>query len=140
MRRIMCILSLIVMTASLVLAEGQGKASPGKSGDAHSNSGKKDDHDDNAPIQSGYAVVTPVGATSSGLVVFETFGMRQNGADDATQAGVLPPDLTNSAAMFVDSNGRLSKNVGVAIVNPNTSNVNVTLTLRSSGGIQIATS
>src|SRR5207249_2281171 len=66
--------------------------------------GHSDDHDDNATVQKGYAVVTS--ASTSGLVVFETFGLK-NGPD-TTQAGVLPPALTTSAVMFVDSNGRLS--------------------------------
>jgi hypothetical protein len=41
--------------------------------------------------------------------------------------------------MFVDSSKRLSKNLGVAIVNPNSTNQNVTLTLRKSDGTQLAT-
>ena len=101
-----------------------------------------DDHDDHAPVQSGYAVVTPVVTATStnttGLVVFETFGLRE-GLSGTPQAGVLPPDLTTNAVMFVDSSGRLSKGLGVAIVNPNSSNVNVTLTLRKSDGTQVAT-
>ena len=101
----------------------------------------RDDHDDKAPIQAGYGVVTPVsattGGTTSGLVVFETFGLRGEGG--ATQAGVLPPDLTTNAILFVDSSGRLSKNLGVAIVNPNSSNVNVTMTLRKSDGTSAGT-
>src|SRR5437868_4160768 len=101
----------------------------------------RDDHDDKAPIQAGYGVVTPVsattGGTTSGLVVFETFGLRGDGG--TTQAGVLPPDLTTNAILFVDSSGRLSKNLGVAIVNPNSSNVNVTMTLRKSDGTSVGT-
>src|SRR5438067_1193598 len=52
-----------------------------------------DDHDDKAPIQSGYAVITPIaagtGGTTTGLVVFETFGRRRD-FDGTPQAGVLP--------------------------------------------------
>jgi hypothetical protein len=103
-----------------------------------------DDHDDAAPVRSGYAVVTPLAATTSGttsgLVVFETFGLRSSAPNaDATQAGELPADLTTNALLFVDSSGRLSKNLGVAIVNPNNSNANVTLTLRKNDGTQLAT-
>jgi hypothetical protein len=101
----------------------------------------RDDHDDKAPIQSGYGVVTPVAATSggtvSGLVVFETFGLRENSG--TPQAGVLPPDLTTNAILFVDSNARLSKNLGVAIVNPNSTSVNVTMTLRKGDGTTAGT-
>ena len=100
-----------------------------------------DDHNDAAPVQSGYAIVTPVVTTTSGntsgLVVFETFGLRNNDPN-ATQAGVLPPSLTTNAILFVESNRRLAKNLGVAIVNPNSSTANVTLTLRKSDGTQLA--
>jgi hypothetical protein len=41
--------------------------------------------------------------------------------------------------LFVDVSTRLSKNVGVAIVNPNNANTTVTLTLRRSDGVQFAT-
>src|SRR5206468_390162 len=126
MRRLIAVLSVILLATTLALAEGH------------------DDHNDSAPIQAGYGVVTPVaattGGTTSGLVVFETFGLRSNnGNSGTTQAGVLPPDLTTNAILFVDSNGRLSKDLGVAIVNPNSSNANVVLTLRKSDGSQVAT-
>jgi len=97
-----------------------------------------DDHDDRAPVQAGYAVVTntTTGGTT-GLVVFETFGFR--GFGGTNQAGVLPPGLTTNALLFVDSEGRLGKNLGVAIVNPNSSNANVSLTLRKGDGTTLAT-
>jgi hypothetical protein len=101
----------------------------------------RDDHNDNAPVQSGYGVVTPVAATSggtaTGLVVFETFGLRENSG--TPQAGVLPPDLTTNAVLFVDSDPHLSKNLGVAIVNPNSTTVNVTMTLRKGDGTTAGT-
>jgi len=104
----------------------------------------RDDHNDSGPIQAGFAVITPTaGATSgttSGLVVFETFGVRSNnGIGGTTQAGVLPPGLTTNAVLFVNSSSRLSNNLGVAIVNPNSSNVNVTMTLNKNDGSQLAT-
>ena len=152
MRRFFTISILVLFSAAVALAEEHGRQD-------------RDDHDDKAPIQSGYAVVTPVAATTSGtaivmaaktsetatglaatasatatgLVVFETFGMRGEGNSGASQAGLLPPDLTTNAMMFVDSNGRLSKNLGVAIVNPNSTNANVSLTLRKDDGTQLAT-
>jgi hypothetical protein len=117
--------TLIVLLFPAVLAVAQGH----------------DDHNDSAPVQSGYAVITPVAATTSGtttgLVVFETFGMR-GGPGGTTQAGVLPPDLTTSSLLFVESSGRLSKNLGVAIVNPNNVNASVALTLRKADGTQLA--
>ena len=123
MYRMVLLVTMILISATLAFPQGH------------------DDHDDAAPVQSGYAIVTPVTTTTStlttGLVVFETFGLREN-AGNATQAGVLPPDLTTDALLFVDSEGRLSKDLGVAIVNPNSSNANVSLTLRKSDGTQLA--
>lgn len=136
MRRLF-VLVVVLFTATLTFAQGVPQAD--------------DDHHDYAPIQAGYAVVTPVvvttsvtsggvtttvTTTTSGLVVFETFGLRNPGG--ATQAGVLPPDLTTNAMLFVDSEGRLGKNIGVAIVNPNTTAVNVDLTLRKADGTTVA--
>jgi hypothetical protein len=96
-----------------------------------------DDHDDRGPVQAGYAVITnTTTGSTTGLVVFETFGFRGLGATN--QAGVLPPGLTTNALLFVDSEGRLGKNLGVAIVNPNSSNANVTLTLRKGDGTTLA--
>jgi hypothetical protein len=99
------------------------------------------DDDAATVIQVGYGVVTPVtvgtSGTTEGLVVFETFGVR--GENGTTQAGVLPPGLTTNALLFVDSSGRLGKNLGVAIVNPNSSNANVSLTLRKSDGTSVGT-
>ncbi len=153
MRRFLGISVLILFTTVAVLAQGQSGREAGRNNgrtedrDDHKNNGQsqdRDDHDDKAPIQSGYGVITPVaattGGTTTGLVVFETFGLRSNEGNSGTsQAGVLPPDLTTNAILFVDSNGRLSKNLGVAIVNPNSSNVNVTMTLRNSAGTQLGT-
>ena len=121
MRRFV-ILSLICLSlVAGVLAQGPPSGTP---------SGRSDDHNDNGPIQTGYAVVTS--SSTSGLVVFETFGLKAG--PETTQAGVLPPDLTTNAAMFVNSSGRLSRNLGVAIVNPSGSSANVTLTLRKDDG------
>src|SRR5262245_42031221 len=50
----------------------------------------------------------------------------------------MPPGLTTSAMIFVES-GRLSKNLGIAIVNPNGSDVSIAMTLRKSDGTQVAT-
>jgi hypothetical protein len=139
MQRLFALLSVVLFSATLTFAQSPTD---------------KDDHDDNGPIQAGYAVITPVAVTTivgtggttvttttttSGLVVFETFGLRYDGGAAATQAGVLPPDLTTSAMLFVDSEGRLSKNIGVAIVNPNSTAVNVTLTLLKADGTTAAT-
>src|SRR5206468_4062492 len=94
-----------------------------------------DDEDDRGPIQIGYAVITPTGANTSGLVVFETFGERRGA--DTTQAGVLPTDLTTDAILFVNANGRLSRNLGVAMTNPGSTEANITLKLRREDGTVI---
>src|SRR5437762_5135274 len=137
MRKVLGVSALILLATVLAFPQGN---SQGK-GQAHDD---QDDHNDKAPIQSGYGVVTPVaattGGTTTGLVVFETFGLRSNEGNSGTsQAGVLPPGLTTNAILFVDSSGRLSKNLGVAIVNPNSSNVNVAMTLRKGDGTSLGT-
>lgn len=92
---------------------------------------------DNSPLQSGYAVVTPTSVATSGLVVFETFGERQ--VNGLTQAGVLPADMTTNTMLFVSANGRMAKNLGVAIANPGSTTANITLTLRDDMGAVLST-
>ena len=131
-RSIMISLFCLTLVAG-VLAQGQSGSHSEKPETTPSS--HADDHDDNGPIQTGYAVVTS--NSTSGLVVFETFGLKSG--SDTTQAGVLPPDLTTSAVMYVSSNGKLSRNLGVAIVNPSSTNANVTMTLRKSDGSLLGT-
>src|SRR5215831_13000542 len=121
MRRILGITVLMLFATVVVLADDH------------------DDHNDKAPVQAGYVVVTPTSG-GAGLVAFETFGMRENGANGgASQAGVMPAGLTTSAMIFVESSGRLSKNLAIAIVNPYSFDVSVAMTLRKSDGTQVAT-
>jgi hypothetical protein len=87
-------------------------------------------------VQSGYAVITPASGSTAGLVVFETFGERHG--NDTTQAGVLPSAMTTHAMLFVSTNGRLSRNIGVAIANPGATEADVTLTLRDDTGTTLA--
>jgi hypothetical protein len=91
------------------------------------------------PIQVGWVVITPTSVTTTGLVVFETFGFTQ-GVGNTGQAGVLPSGLTTNSLVFVSSSPQLSRNVGVAIVNPQSTSVNVTLTLRRDDGTPFGTS
>jgi hypothetical protein len=112
-------LALLLLPVSPLLAQGQ------------------DDHDDNGPTLTGYAVVTTATSSTSGIGVVETFGLRRPG--ETSQAGVVPPPLVMSTLLFVDVSARLSKNVGVAIVNPNNLNTTVTLTLSRSDGVQLVT-
>lgn len=94
----------IGLAAALPLS--QAAAAPA----AHNNNGN------GSPIQVGYVIVTPA-EPSSDLTVFETFGERHGG--QTLQAGVLPSAMTTHAVLFVNASGRLSRNVGVAIANPN---------------------
>jgi hypothetical protein len=90
---------------------------------------------DNGPIQSGYAVLTPGAPT--GLLAFETFGQHHGNA--TVQAGVLPANLTTDALLFVNTSGRLSRNLGVAIANPNPTAADITMTLRDDEGATVGT-
>lgn len=118
MRRVFGIFTIVLISAVVSFSQGAG------------------DHDDAGPMLTGYAVITP-SAPTTGMVVFETFGLRRTA--ETTQAGVLPAALTTNALLFVSANARLSRNLGVAIANPNSSSVNVTLTLRKDDGSQLAT-
>jgi hypothetical protein len=90
---------------------------------------------DTGQVQSGYAIVTPTSAVTTGLVVFETFGEHR--MSEVTQAGVLPSDVTTHCILYVSSNGRLSKNLGVAIANPGADEASVTLTLLDEKGFPV---
>lgn len=93
--------------------------------------------DDRGPLQVGYAVVTPISSTTSNaMIVFETFGLNRTA--ETTQASVFPAPLSTSVVMFARSSGRLSRNLGVAMVNPNSTSVSVTLVLRREDGTQLA--
>jgi len=127
MRKLWVALTVLVFSLSLMFTYAQSQTTT-QDIEHH------DDHENNGSLQAGYVVITS-SSTASNLVAFETFGMRDGLGTN--QAGVLPSSLTTNAIMFVDTNGRLSKNLGVAIVNPNASPTNVTLTLRQSDGTQL---
>jgi hypothetical protein len=93
--------------------------------------------DGNSPIEVGYAVITPTSTNTSGLVVFETFGLKQG--SDTTQAGVMPSELTTDAVIFVNASGRLFRNLGLAIANPSAIDATVKLTLRDPSGTVLST-
>jgi len=127
MKKILGITCATLFSAVLAFAEGPPATHP-----------PDHDHNDEAAPQSGWALVTPSTKPTIGPVVFETFGTRDGAGGSTTQAGVLPPDLTTKAMLFVDSSGRLSKNLGVAIVNPNDASVTVDLTLKKDDGSIVA--
>jgi len=85
------------------------------------------------PLQVGYAVVTSSsGALPSGAVVFSCY----NGTGGlASVAGVLNSPLTTWSRMYTEkSYSPLTRNTGVAIVNPNNSAATVQLSLVSLDG------
>lgn len=125
MRKFAILLWVLVCLPAFAWAQG-----PGPGGQE-----REDDHDDRGPIQVGYAIVTPAAATTSGIVVFESFGLRKG--DETSQAGILPSEMTRNALLFVSSHGRLSRNLGVAIANPGTTAASVTLTLRGENGSMV---
>ncbi len=146
MRKPLTFILVTLLFSSFAHAQG-GSDERGRSGDApgRQEDRERDDHDDNGPIQVGWAVVTPTAVTtgagtgtvtvsvgSSGIVVFETFGLKEG--EGTMQAGLLPGDLTTNSMMFVNANGRLSRNIGVGIVNPNSAPTNITMTLRNQNG------
>jgi hypothetical protein len=94
------------------------------------------------PVQVGYVIITPVTSAglpvdgSSGLVAFETFGEKKGNTMMPT--GVLPSSMTMSAMLFVNTSGRLSRDVGVAVANPSGSATNITLTLKDKDGKEVA--
>ena len=96
--------------------------------------GTTDDHDDAAPIQVGYAVVT-ASSSATGLTVMETFGLKDG--TEINRAGFPSPELVTNATMFVDVSDRLARNLGVAMVNPGNTATSVTLTVRKSDGTQL---
>ncbi len=80
----------------------------------------------------GYAIVTPLGAPVKPLVGFATFGL-DNGAG-LTQATVFPGQVSDSFILYLSNDPATGKDLGVAIVNPQTVSVNVTLKLKSNSG------
>ena len=76
-------------------------------------------------------VFAQTSGSPGGLVVFETFGYGVGTA--ATQAGVLPGVMTTRTVLFATAAARLSRNLGLAIVNPGSTTANVTMTLRRGG-------
>jgi hypothetical protein len=83
-------------------------------------------------IKVGYVVITPDATTASPLATV-TYGIVQNGTVQS-QAGVLPAAMTTDASMFVNVVTGIGRNLGVAMTNPGSSALTVTLTLKDSTG------
>src|SRR5581483_2026983 len=84
-------------------------------------------------IQTGYAVVTPVSGTGTGLSVTETFG-EMVGAN-FFQSSVTGSPLVTLTNVLVNVNTGSGVNTGVAIINPNDATATVTLTLSNAQGV-----
>src|SRR5205823_1312749 len=61
MRKLFLTLMSLLVSTALVFAEDGGK-----NNERHQAKQDRDDHNDSAPTQSGFAVITPVAATTSG--------------------------------------------------------------------------
>lgn len=101
----------------------------------------QDDHNDAAPVSVGYAVVTPTNGFGpsgipGGLVVFETLGLRTQ--VPALQSGLLPATMTTRMNLFASASIRVSRNVGVGISNPSSTDAFVMMTLRAASGTMTA--
>jgi len=89
------------------------------------------------PIQTGFAVVTPLSGNGQGLGVSETFGMQVGGT--VFQSSVPPSPLVTLSNVFINWDISTGVNTGIAIVNPNDISTTVTLNLLNEQGALIAT-
>jgi hypothetical protein len=89
------------------------------------------------PLQTGYAVVTPLGGTGAGLSVSETFG--QQIGNSLFQASVVASPLVTLTDVVLNVDPLTNSNTGIAIVNPNTTAATVALTAGNQQGAVIAT-
>ena len=132
---------LLFSTLSVGEAENAGKPTRVTTNMPRAVPANPGDDDGDGPVQIGWALVTPLAVTtsggSSGLVVFATYGLKRG--EETTQAGFLPSALTTNALLFVSTNGKLSRNIGVGIVNPNSAAANLTMTLQDDDGSIIGT-
>jgi hypothetical protein len=88
-------------------------------------------------VQVGYAIVTPSFPISTGMSVFET--VTQSRAQDTLEAAAIPANLMMTALIPIDVSATESRNVGIAVVNPNSALVTVAMTLRRSDGTTFTT-
>jgi hypothetical protein len=79
-------------------------------------------------ITTGYVVITPTDGTPDGLLAFGNLTLTAGGVVSRGIFSASP--LLNAAAIPVSTNTDLSQNTGVAVVNPNSQDVNISLVLR----------
>jgi hypothetical protein len=86
-------------------------------------------------IKSGYVVITPDDSSNAPTPTL-TFGLVSRGLVQS-QAGIIPEPMTTDASMFVEVIPTISRNIGVAIVNPGSLVNAVSFTLRDEDGITL---
>src|SRR5438093_1943555 len=96
---------------------------------------QQDYPDDSGPLQVGYAVITPTSGTPSEMIVFESFGLKTG--TQTLQAGIVPGDATTNSMVFVNMSVLLSRDLGIALLNLQTVQAEVTMTIRRTDGIQV---
>jgi hypothetical protein len=87
------------------------------------------------PLQTGFAVITPLTGDGSNLSVSETFVQAIDG--NLFQSSVLPSPLVTLTDVVITFNVSQGVNTGIAIVNPNDATATVVLTLSSDLGASI---
>ena len=87
------------------------------------------------PIQTGFAVITPLQGGGQGLSVSETLAEQVNG--NVFQTSVLPSPLVTLTDVFMNSDPSSGANTGISVVNPNDAAATVTFTLRNQQGVTI---
>lgn len=78
-------------------------------------------------LREGYVIVTPTFGDQTRLSAFETF--RYRGSSGSSQASVTESTLATNASIFVTSDVLSERNSALALVNPGSTGVQVTLTL-----------
>lgn len=91
---------------------------------------------DNPASQTGFVVITPLSGTGEGLSVVELFENRVG--NNSFQTTVLPSPAVTATAILIESDTAVGLNTGIAVVNPNDSTANLTLTMRNQQGIAVA--
>ncbi len=89
------------------------------------------------PLQTGFAIITPLSGNGAGLNVSETFIEQTDGG--FFQASVVASPLITLTSVVVSSDPTNGLNTGIAIVNPNTSPAVVTFNLHDQQGLTAAT-
>jgi len=87
-------------------------------------------------VQVGYAVVTPAFPITSGMLVFANVIQTRSG--ETLEATFVPSNLVTSALLQADLSRSLSRDLGIAIANPNNAAATVTFTLTKFDGTQVA--